>query len=124
PAGCAGEPWVMGLGTKRCAYSFADPDIWGHLAIGRLYYETGRIRQPDPFSYLTAGHEWLNFEWLYELMLYRIFAAAGPPGLIVLKIGGGLLLLGVVYPLLFPQGLFPLRARLVAAVPSSSSLAP
>ena len=33
---------VMGLGLYRFAHTLADPDIWGHLAIGRLYYETGR----------------------------------------------------------------------------------
>ena len=103
----------MGLGLYRFAHTLADPDIWGHIAIGRLYHETGRIRQPDPFSYVTAGHEWLNFEWLFEVVLFRVFAAAGPAGLIVLKVAVGLLLLGIVYRLLCRQGLPPLRAGIV-----------
>jgi hypothetical protein len=104
---------VMGLGLYRFAQTLADPDIWGHIAIGRLYHETGRILQPDPFSYVTAGHEWLNHEWLFAIVLFRIFAAAGPPGLIVLKVAVGLLLLGIVYRLLCRQGLPPLRAGIV-----------
>jgi len=104
---------VMGLGLYQFARTLADPDIWGHIAIGRLYHETGRIRQPDPFSYVTAGHEWLNHEWLFEILLFRIFAALGPPGLIVLKVAVGLLLLGIVYRLLWRQGLHPLRAGVV-----------
>ena len=104
---------VMGLGLYQFARTLADPDIWGHIALGRLYHETGRIRQPDPFSYVTAGHEWLNHEWLFEVLLFRLFAAVGPPGLIVLKVAVGLLLLGTVYRLLWRQGLHPLRAGLV-----------
>jgi hypothetical protein len=107
---------VMSLGVYRFSQTFADPDIWGHLVIGRLYYETGRIRQADPFSYVTAGHEWLNFEWLYELGLFRLFAAFGPPALIVAKVAVGLVLLGVVYRSLCRQGLPALRAGIVVAV--------
>ena len=113
PASLAVVALVMGLGLYRFAHTVADPDIWGHIAIGRLYHETGRIRQPDPFSYVTAGHEWLNFEWLFEIMLFRVFAAVGPPGLIVLKVAIGLLLLGIVYRFLCRQGLPPLRAGIV-----------
>src|SRR6185503_8337186 len=113
PVSLAVVALVMGLGVYRFAQTLADPDIWGHIAIGRLYHETGRIRQPDPFSYVTVGHEWLNFEWLYELMVFRVFVVAGPPGLIVLKIVVGLLLLGIVYRLLCRQGLPALRAGIV-----------
>jgi hypothetical protein len=107
---------VMGLGLYRFAHTLADPDIWGHLAIGRLYHETGRIRQVDPFSYVTAGHEWLNFEWLYELVLYRIFAALGTSGLIVFKVAVGLILLGVVYRVLCHQGIPAERAGIIVVV--------
>ena len=113
PASLAIVALVMSLGLYRFAHTLADPDIWGHIAIGRLYHETGRIRQPDPFSYVTAGHEWLNFEWLFEVMVFRVFAAAGPMGLIVLKVVVGLLLIGIVYRLLCRQGLPPLRAGIV-----------
>jgi len=113
PASLAVIALVMSLGLYRFAQTLADPDIWGHIAIGRLYHETGRIRQPDPFSYVTAGHEWLNFEWLWELVLYRIFAVAGPPGLIVLKAAVGLLLVGAVYRILCRQGLPAPRAGII-----------
>jgi hypothetical protein len=113
PASLAVIALMMSLGLYQFARTLADPDIWGHIAIGRLYHETGRIRQPDPFSYVNAGHEWLNHEWLFEVVLFRIFAAAGPPGLIVLKVAVGLLLLGIVYRLLYRQGLSPLRAGIV-----------
>ena len=107
PASLAVVALVMSLGLYRFAHTLADPDIWGHIAIGRLYHETSRIRQPDPFSDVTTGHEWLNFEWLFELMLFRVFAGLGPPGLIVLKVAVGLLLLGYRLPPPLPSGPFP-----------------
>lgn len=113
PASLAVIALTLSLALYRFAATFADPDIWGHLAIGRLYYDTGRVRQPDPFSYVTAGHEWLNFEWLFELVLFRVFAAAGPPGLIALKVAAGLLLLGVVYWLLCRDGMPAERAGII-----------
>lgn len=113
PAALALIALVMGLGLYRFAQTLADPDIWGHIAIGRLYHDTGRIRQPDPFSYVTSGHEWLNFEWLFELILYRIFAGVGPSGLIVLKLAIGLLLVGTVYRVLCRQGLSAQRAGIL-----------
>lgn len=116
PASLAVITVVMALGLYRFAHTLADPDIWGHIAIGRLYHETGRIRQPDPFSYVTTGHEWINFEWLFELLLFRLFAALGPPGLIVLKVTVGLLLLAVVYRLLCRQGVPAERAGIIVVV--------
>jgi hypothetical protein len=113
PASLAVIALVMGLGLYRFARTFADPDIWGYIASGRFYHDTGRIRQPDPFSYLTAGHEWLNFEWLFSVLAFRVFASVGPPGLIVLKVAIGLLLLGTVYRFLCRQGLPAARAGIL-----------
>ena len=106
----------MGLGLYQLARTFADPDIWGYIASGRFYHDTGRIRQPDPFSYVTAGHEWLNFEWLFSLLAFRIFAAVGPPGLIVLKVAIGLAVVGIVYRFLCRQGLPSPRAGILVLI--------
>ena len=116
PASLAVIALVMGLGLYQLARTFADPDIWGYIASGRFYHETGRIRQPEPFSYVTAGHEWLNFEWLFSLLAFRIFAAVGPPGLIVLKVAIGLAVAGIVYRFLCRQGLPSPRAGILVLI--------
>jgi len=108
---------VMSLALYRFSLTVADPDLWGHIKFGETVWQAGKVAVPDPFSYLTAGRLWLNHEWLSEVVFYLVFAAAGPAGLIAMKAGLGLVLMGVLYRHLCRQGLSALRASfLVVAV--------
>jgi len=108
---------VMSLAFYRFSLTVADPDLWGHIKFGETVWTAGKVAVPDPFSYLTAGRLWLNHEWLSEVVFYLIFAAAGPAGLIAMKAGLGLVVMGVLYRHLCRQGLNVLRAGfLVVAV--------
>jgi hypothetical protein len=123
--GHAPAPWpqlaviavVMSLALYRFSLTVADPDLWGHIKFGETVWKAGKVAVPDPFSYLTAGRLWLNHEWLSEVVFYLVFAAAGPAGLIVMKAGLGLVVMGILYRHLCRQGLSALRAGfLVVAV--------
>ena len=104
---------VMSLVLYRFSETVADPDLWGHVTFGRVVWQTGAVSQPDPFSYVTAGHPWLNHEWLSEVIFYLAFAAMGPLGLILLKTATSLIVFGLLYRHLCGQGLTPLRAGLI-----------
>jgi hypothetical protein len=104
---------VMAVALYRFSDALADPDIWGHLRMGEFFWQTGRVLQPEPFSYVTDGIVLPNHEWLIETILYLLFTAAGTPGLTVLKAAVGLLLVGVLYWHLWRQGLSPLRAGII-----------
>ena len=107
----------MSLALYRFSLTVADPDLWGHIKFGETVWQAGKVAVPDPFSYLTAGRLWLNHEWLSEVVFYLVFAATGPAGLIAMKAGLGLVLMGVLYWHLCNQGLNALRASfLVVAV--------
>jgi hypothetical protein len=58
----------------------ADPDLWGHIAFGRLFLRLGPVRH-DPFNYSVPGHEWAVHEWLAELIMARTYDAFGILGL-------------------------------------------
>lgn len=103
----------MALVFYRFSETVADPDLWGHIAFGRAVWTAGQVAQPDPFSYVTAGALWLNHEWLSEVIFYLAFAAAGPPGLILLKTALSLLTFGLLYRHLSRQGLTAVRAGLI-----------
>lgn len=48
-------------------------DVWWHLAIGRLIWQTHRIPRTDPYSFTAAGHAWQNDEWLFSVIIYALW---------------------------------------------------
>ncbi len=44
-----------------------DPGTGWHLVTGRYILETGTIPAGDLFSFTAAGHEWINYCWLFEV---------------------------------------------------------
>ena len=72
-----------------------DPDVWGRMAVGRLFLETGRMPNTDPFSY-TPTVPWVDHEWLSGVYFYLVHLWLGEAGLIVQKAIVGLGILGIV----------------------------
>ena len=60
-------------------------DIWYHLAAGRYILESGSIPRLNVFSYTQAGHEWVDIQWLFQVIAYGVYSVAGADGLILLK---------------------------------------
>jgi hypothetical protein len=66
-------------------YPVDDLDVWWLLAGGRYMVETRTFPTTDPFSGPAQGAEWLNHAWGFELLLYGVWQAAGPAGLVVFQ---------------------------------------
>src|SRR5256712_12489740 len=64
-----------------------DPDLWWHLANGRLMLATHAIPHADVYSFSAAGHPWVMHEWLADLAMYLLFKAGGLPWLVVVFAG-------------------------------------
>ena len=62
-----------------------DPDLWGHVKFGgdtvAAHFAVPRV---DPYSF-TSDREWVNHEWLSEVMMYGAWRAGGALGLVLLK---------------------------------------
>jgi len=104
---------VMGLALYRFSVTVADPDLWGHIKFGETIWRSGRVAQPDPFSYLTSGRLWVNHEWLSEVVFYLVFKTAGAFGLITMKAALGVAVTAVLYWHLSRQGLTALRGGIL-----------
>jgi hypothetical protein len=59
-----------------------DPDLWWHLANGRLMLATSSIPHVDVYSFSAAGHAWVMHEWLADLGMYLLYQAGGLPWLV------------------------------------------
>ena len=72
-----------------------DPDLWGHTLYGLRHLDRGGSPEPtDPFSYSAAAAEWINHEWLAELVMGALFGSLGGAGLVLYQAGISLLLMG------------------------------
>lgn len=54
-----------------------DPDLGWHLAIGRHLWGTGEIIRADIFSWTMPEHEWGNYFFLYQIIVWRLFENLG-----------------------------------------------
>src|SRR2546428_3875528 len=64
-----------------------DPDLWWHLANGRLIVTTGTIPHVDLYSFSAAGQPWVMHEWLADLMMYLVYQLGGLPLLVAISAG-------------------------------------
>jgi len=62
---------------------FNDPDVWFHLKLGQIVWDTHTIPTSDSFSHTAFGHAWIPHEWLAELSMYGAYHAGGERGLMI-----------------------------------------
>jgi len=55
----------------------AQADTWWHLRAGQEMWRTHALLTVDTFSHTVAGTYWPNHEWLFEVLLYPVFALGG-----------------------------------------------
>jgi hypothetical protein len=81
--GSAAAAAVLALAATLQIHSLDDPDVWWHLASGRLIAVRQAVVHVDPFSYTAPGAPWINPQWLFDLALYGAWRGAGPGGVIL-----------------------------------------
>jgi hypothetical protein len=93
----------------------ADPDLWGHVRFGQDTMAEGSIPRVDPYSYMSAGTEWINHEWLSEVLFAAVHEVGGTRGLVFLKVAVSMLIAWLLYGHLRREGLEQLPAGIVLA---------
>ena len=74
----------------------ADPDLWGHLMFGKEIWTSKAIPRFDIYSYTAYGAEWINHEWLSEVLMWLVFNTFGSPGLLIGKMIIGLITVSAI----------------------------
>lgn len=62
---------------------FNDSDMWWHLKVGEIIWNTHTIPTSDQFSFTTNNHAWIPHEWLAEVSIYAVWKFGGYTGLMV-----------------------------------------
>ncbi len=65
--------------------TIAEPDLWGYMTFGRLFWDSGTFPYQDIFTYLPTHDRWIYHEWLTGVVLYPVYKFTGGFGLIVLR---------------------------------------
>ena len=45
-------------------------DMWWHIAAGRELFQTQTVWMADDWSFTAHGRDWLNHEWLADIIYY------------------------------------------------------
>ena len=54
-----------------------DDDLFWHLATGRYVVENKVVPDKDVFGHVTAGQEWIPFEWGWDVLSYGLYNIGG-----------------------------------------------
>ncbi|MBI9073812.1 MAG: hypothetical protein JEZ02_00275 [Desulfatibacillum sp.] len=65
--------------------TFAEPDLWGYLNFGHLFFNEPGFPFQDAFAYTPTHSTWVFHEWLTGVVLFRLQQAVGFGGIQVLK---------------------------------------
>jgi tetratricopeptide (TPR) repeat protein len=85
------QPWVSGA------------DLWWHLASGREISARGAVPSTDIFSFTFAGREWMNHEWLWDVVYWGVYHRIGPEAVAWFHLGVVALLFALVYAVAFKE---------------------
>lgn len=77
----------VGIEAVQLPHAHVDVDTWWHLRVGERIAESGTVPTTDPFSRhgLQTGKPWYAYSWLYELILYSLWAQFGMHGVVLFR---------------------------------------
>jgi len=76
---------VIFLILGRLTASTADPDLWGYLSFGRLFWNSNGFPYHDIYAYTPTKDIWVYHEWLTGVIFYPLYVWLGPASLQVMK---------------------------------------
>jgi len=74
--------------------TFPDWDLWARLAVGSIFFQTGKVLHQDIFAYTPTKPIWIDHEWGSGVIFYAFAKLFGDLGLIFFKI---LLVIGILF---------------------------
>ncbi len=97
-------------------------DLGWHLAAGDLIRQRGTVPLHDPWAFTSAGRQWFNLSWLWDVCASALFQRAGFGGLVLLTLACGAVIVGYLALLGLSSGASTLAVCI--AVLSASLLYP
>jgi hypothetical protein len=86
---------ALTFGLLSGLFAVSNTSIGWHTASGRWMLEHRQVIRGDPFTYTATGTEWVDHEWLFQVIVAALDAVGGAPALIGFRclLGAGLAVL-------------------------------
>lgn len=94
-----------------------------HLACGRLILDSGSVPRSDPFCFTTAGLDWINLNWLAQVLIAGLYRIAGEKGALLSPVLAVLVLILAVFANLRRRGISPVLIPPLVYLASVNSVA-
>jgi len=88
---------TVALILGRMTETLADPDLWGYLTFGRLYWNNDGFPYRDPYAYTPIKALWIYHEWFVGVLFHPLYQYLGTSGLQGLKYIIGLMTAFAIY---------------------------
>jgi hypothetical protein len=76
---------VAGIVLCACFFKISDLDFWWHLKSGQLILQQRAFLHNEVYSFTAAGREYIDHEWLFQVLLFLTYSLTGLTGIILLK---------------------------------------
>ncbi|MBF0504298.1 MAG: tetratricopeptide repeat protein [Candidatus Omnitrophica bacterium] len=76
---------LFSLITFSSSIEIKDLDLWLHLRMGEWISRHGFVPSYDVLSCTIAGKPWVNHEWLFQVLVFKVYKAFGFDGLISMQ---------------------------------------
>ncbi len=80
-----------------------DTDLWYHLSSGRFIVESLKIPKESYFSFLDPPREWVDYYWLFQVLVYCVYRLGHYHGLVILRALLFLLVTIILFLFLFSE---------------------
>lgn len=68
-----------------CLFKIADLDFWWHLKTGQVTLDQKQFQRTEIYSFTAAGREYIDHEWLFQVVMFWFYSKFGAAGVIILK---------------------------------------
>ena len=114
-------PWatlalVAALGLTAGSYQIANTSIGWHIASGRWVLDHHAVPRTDPFSFTTDGEEWIDHEWLFQVVVAVAESLGGAPLLVLTRAALVAALALLMFGLAWRSGLSPPAATVLVSL--------
>src|SRR4029453_14827811 len=67
-------------------FKIADLDFWWHLKTGEIILQQKAFPHQDIYSFTAFGREYIDHEWLFQVLQSLVYDSLGSLGIILFKI--------------------------------------